>query len=396
MYSINNINIVQMNSILKPNLQKTFLLFLFLPILFLNLAIDAFAGPFPIKDKTEPINTSEKDKESQTETEPTSESEKPAAESPESEEKKPEDFAEKRRRLLRELDPGLAPGQIIETPVGPRGYRIQLGIFSRFESNVFVDQDEDEGDEFRTTPSLEFEVDIIRRKESVLTGKADFEYNIISGTNNDENYFEFEVGLEYEFGDNGIEIEYAIAPDQFSTISDGNEIRETEQQFEVTYARSLTRKLSFRTLYQLEHENHTIENERNNYEHQFGGDVRYKFSKILNPGIGFEIELRKSNRSRDERWGWAPFLLLNSKINNRISSRFRYLHGSRNYTTEDIDDSNFNRVDTRNQISDNISIRLTERFWLNLFAEFRNTNSTREGRDQNSVELGMGIFVRFP
>jgi hypothetical protein len=94
--------------------------------------------------------------------------------------------------------------------------------------------------------------------------------------------------------------------------------------------------------------------------------------------------------------GWAPFLLLNSKINDRVWSRFRYLWGSRNYTTEDIDDGNFNREDTRNEIRDNISIRITRKWWVNVFAEFRNGNSSREGRDQNSVEVGMGVFYRFP
>jgi hypothetical protein len=339
----------------------------------------------------------EDEAKNKTEAETTTETDEQADELTDSSDKKSEDYEKERKRLLRELDPGLGPGVIIEKPIGPKRYRIQLGMFSRFESDIFVDENEDDGrDEYRTTPSLELEVDLIRKKESVLTGKTRFEYNVISNTGNDENYFEFRAGLEYEFGNNGIEIEYKIAPDQFTRISDGNEIRETEQEFEATYARSLTRKLSFRAQYQLEYENHTIENERNNYEHEFGGDVRYKLHDLLNPGIGFEIERRNSNRSNDERWGWAPFLLLNSKINDRVWSRFRYLYGSRNYTTEDIDDSNFNREDTRNQIRENISIRLTRKWWLNIFSEFRNTNSTREGRDRNSVEVGMGVFYRFP
>jgi hypothetical protein len=383
-------------SIDKLNLKKTFLVFLFMPILYFNLVHVAYAEPSSVKEKIEPISASKGDEEDQAKTESTSESDKPTGEAPESEEKKPEDFEEERRRLLRELDPGLAPGVIIETPLGPKRYRFELGMFSRFESDVFVDEEEEEGDEFRTTPSLEFEVDIIKKEESVLTGKTRFEYNIVSNTGNDENYFEFKTGLEYEFGDNGIEIEYEIAPDQFNTISDGNEIRETEQDFRATYARSLTRKLSFRTKYELEYENHTIENERNNYEHEFGGDVRYKFNDLLNPGIGLEIELRNSNRSNDERWGWAPFLLLNSKINDRVWSRFRYLYGSRNYTTEDIDDGNFDRGDTRNEIRDNISIKLTRKWWINIFAEYRQLDSSREGRDTNKIEIGMGIFYRFP
>jgi hypothetical protein len=158
----------------------------------------------------DPLSVTENEEEvkNKTEAETTTETDQPADQLTEPGDKESEEYEKERRRLLRELDPGLGAGDIIETPIGPKRYRFQLGIFSRFESDVFVDQEEDQGDEFRTTPSLEFEVDLIRKKESVLTGKTRFEYNVINNTGNDENYFEFRGGLEYEFGNNGIEIKY--------------------------------------------------------------------------------------------------------------------------------------------------------------------------------------------
>ena len=87
---------------------------------------------------------------------------------------------------------------------------------------------------------------------------------------------------------------------------------------------------------------------------------------------------------------------MNSRVSNRIWSRFQYLYGSRNYSTDDIDDSNLNREDTRNELRENLSIKLSGKWWLNLFAEYENNDSTRDERDSNNIEVGMGIFVRFP
>lgn len=300
------------------------------------------------------------------------------------------------QRLLLETDLENRPGELVEIPLRVKPYRFDIGLFGKYNNNTFqATAGAPKEEVFTTSPSIKFDYGLVREKESTLTARLRFQYNIVSGID-DANFYELDGALNYTWGPNSVEVRSFNNIDKVAFISNGKNVESNSYGVRSTYSRVINKRTSFKLQYEFAYQNFKNSPGRDNFFNEISGDVRYRFKSYFRPGIGFEIGRRDADSSNQERNEFAPVFLVISSINKRVWSRFRYRYRIRDYTTDNREDDNFSREDRRHDLREDLNIRLHRKWWLSLFASYINNDSTREGRDFDSFEIGAGIFYRFP
>jgi hypothetical protein len=293
-------------------------------------------------------------------------------------------------------------------PRRPRGdddsrYHVEVGIMPRHISNYFQTFDDFQPG---TTPvpvtavtiltlSAAAEYDFVREDDRTLTGGVRVRRNLFRDLPGGDST-DVDLNLEYDFRPHRLNFKYFGTPRRLASIVGGQNVYSQVNGFGAEYSRRFGRRWRARGGYEFARDTFSRFSERDLSRHEVSGDVRYQISPYFTPGVGFEY-LRGRAESEDFSYNRpALALLASSRVKDVAYLSFRYRFSVRNYTTENLLASNFNREDRRHDLSFYSTVRLGRGFSLFGFVYHSDNNSNRLTRTFTSTESGLGLFYRFP
>lgn len=123
--------------------------------------------------------------------------------------------------------------------------------------------------------------------------------------------------------------------------------------------------------------------------------IRYRgFGRRFSPEIGYESRRREAVDPHDDYDETMPWIKLRFSPFDRLTASLRFRDRRREYSTGDPEDSNFGRVDERDEWTLRADWVVGRRLALNLEAERLTSDSTRESRDFTTSTLVLGTTVK--
>jgi hypothetical protein len=123
--------------------------------------------------------------------------------------------------------------------------------------------------------------------------------------------------------------------------------------------------------------------------------IRYRgWGRRFSPEIGYESRRREAVDPHDDYDETMPWIKLRFSPFPTLTASLRFRDREREYSTGDPDDSNFRRVDERDEWTLRADWVLGRRLALNLEAERLESRSTRESRNFTSDTLVLGTTIK--
>jgi hypothetical protein len=123
--------------------------------------------------------------------------------------------------------------------------------------------------------------------------------------------------------------------------------------------------------------------------------IRYRgFGRRFSPEIGYESRRREAVDPHDDYDETMPWIKLRFSPFDRLTASLRFRDRRREYSTGDSDDSNFGRVDERDEWTLRADWVVARRLALNLEADWLTSDSTRESRNFTASTLVLGTTVK--
>ena len=282
-------------------------------------------------------------------------------------------------------------------------YRFEVGVMPRHITNYFQAQDEFNS-ATTTTPvrsvtvttlSGSFEYDLARDDDSTVTAGLRVRRNLFKDLPGADST-DVDATIDFDYQPNRLRLGYFGTPRRLASIVAGRNIYAETNGFTAEYFRRINRHWRARGGYQFARETFSEFTERDLSRQQVNGDVRYRVHQYFTPGVGFEYQRGKAESENFSYSRPALVLLATSDIKGRAYLSFRYRYSVRDYTTDLLTDSNFNREDRRNDFSFYSTVQLGKGFSLFGFVYHTDNNSNRLTRTFTSTESGLGLFYRFP
>ena len=126
------------------------------------------------------------------------------------------------------------------------------------------------------------------------------------------------------------------------------------------------------------------------------GSVRYRgFGYGFSPEVGVTWSWRNTDDPNSSYSQRDLFIKVRSLLGRRVYLTGRYRYRSRDYSTENIEASNFGREDTRQQLTLSANVRTGKRLTWNVYYALQDVDSTLERRIFDRQLLRLGLTIRF-
>lgn len=216
-------------------------------------------------------------------------------------------------------------------------------------------------------------------------------YTDLAGADSDE----LDASLYYKSRPDEFRLELYRKPSRLVGTINRRNVYAATNRVNVEYVHRLTERVRAGAQYEYSRENYTERPEHDLTRQVVNASVQYKFAPWFEPGIGVEYEHGDGRSDNFTYEQVSPVLILNSSIWPVAYMGVSYKWYDRKYLKAGAGESNYQRIDRRQNVSFYGTLRVGGGLSVFSFVYYTKSNSNQSSSSFSSCDAGVGLFYRF-